>query len=248
MKHTKIYALLDPTSKTIRYIGLTIVPLNQRLKNHIYAAKTRSTNRRINWINSLKEKPIIILIDEIISEEVEWWLEEYWVSQFKTWGFQLVNSTDGGKVPLTKSGERNPNYGKKYNSLSKATKGKIVQLNHKGEYIRTVSCMAEFEKYGLNPCNVSLCVNGKRTNHKGFQFIKFEKYDENKKYVLKPTKTQRRKVAQLNQKDLSIVKTFNSITEASIEMVSSKNATSKIGQVCDNKRKSYRGFKWSYID
>lgn len=248
MKHTKIYALLDPKSKTIRYIGLTTLTLNQRLNQHIYAAKHRDPTHRSNWINSLKQKPIIMLLDSILSEEVEWWLEEYYIAQFKVWGFNLVNSTNGGKVPITKSGKDNPNYGNKYNPLSKVTKGEIVQLDNNGIHIRTVSCVAEFEKYDLQPCTISLCVNGHRTHHKGFQFIKLEDYDENKKYVLTPVNTQKRKVAQLNYDDLSIIQTFDSITDASLAVISTKNGTSKIGQVCENKRKSYKGFKWSYIN
>ena len=248
MKHTKIYALLDPSTNIIRYVGLTTVALNHRLNQHVYAAKTRSQTHRTKWINSLKEKPVIILIDEIISDQVEWWLEEYYISQFKAWGFNLVNATDGGKVPITKSGKNNPNYGNKYNPLSKVTKGKIVQLDSKGIYVRTVSCIAEFEKYNLNPCNVSLCVNKKRNHHKGFQFIKIEDYDECKKYELTSVNTQRKRVAQLDYNNSSIIKTFDSISDASREVLNTSNGTSKIGEVCEKKRKSYKGFKWCYIN
>jgi hypothetical protein len=246
MKHTKIYALLDPKTKEIRYIGLTISSLKGRLSHHIHAAKTRERTHRTNWIRSLNEKPEIILIDEIISDKIEWWLEEYWINQFKSWGFNLVNSTNGGPVPITKSGKDNPNFGNKYNPLSKVLKGKIVQLDHKGNYIRTLSCMAEAEKYNLSPCTVSLCVNGLRKHHKNFQFVKFEDYNKTKKIELKPINTQRKKVAQLNCSDLSIIKIFDSISDASREILNSSNGTSKISQVCDGRRKSYKGFKWVY--
>jgi hypothetical protein len=248
MKHTKIYALSDPISNQIRYIGLTTVNLNHRLNQHIYSAKTRSPTHRSKWINSLNKRPNILLIDEIISDEIEWWLEEYYINQFKTWGFNLVNSTNGGKVPITKSGKDNPNYGNKYNSLLKTTKDEIVQLDNDGAYIRTVSCAAEFEKYNIPSCNVSLCINKHRTNHKGFQFIRLKDYDENKNYALIPVNTQRKKVAQLDYNTLTIINTFDSITKASLHVINTSNGTSKIGQVCENKRKSYKGFKWCYIN
>lgn len=248
MKHTQIYALADPNTNIIRYIGLTTTSLKHRLNLHMHAAKTRCNTHRTKWIRSLSNKPLIILLDEIIDKDVQWWLEEYYISQFKAWGFNLVNSTSGGKVPITKSGKENPNFGNKYNPLLKTTKGSIVQLDSKGNHIRTVVCMAEFEKYNLNLSNVSLCISGKRTHHKNFQFIKLEEYDKNKKYTLTPQNTQRKKVAQLDYRTLKVIQIFDSISEASMKILSTTNGTSKIGQVCIGKRKSYKGFKWQYIN
>lgn len=53
---------------------------------------------RARWINSLKIKglkPNIEIIDIVPKDQWEFW-EQYWISQFKTWGFNLVNTTIGG--------------------------------------------------------------------------------------------------------------------------------------------------------
>ena len=44
------------------------------------------------------------IIDQI---DDEWeWLEKYWISQMKMWGFDLVNNTDGGEnPPIWKEGQ-----------------------------------------------------------------------------------------------------------------------------------------------
>ncbi len=93
-----IYTLSDLTG--VRYVGKTNNP-NTRLKNHIREAKSkRYNNHRVNWVKNLlmsNSAPILEVIDETDGDWV--WLEKYWISQFKTWGFNLVNGTDGGENP-----------------------------------------------------------------------------------------------------------------------------------------------------
>lgn len=97
---TFIYTLSDPISGEIKYVGKSINP-EDRYRKHISEAKnSKHNNHKINWLKSLSNKnlkPTLCIIDEIIGDWV--WLEEYWISQFKTWGFNLVNSTDGGENP-----------------------------------------------------------------------------------------------------------------------------------------------------
>jgi hypothetical protein len=56
----------------------------------------------VNWINSLLNiniKPLIIELDsyECDDNSKDWIIfEKYWISQFKTWGFNLTNLTSGG--------------------------------------------------------------------------------------------------------------------------------------------------------
>jgi len=96
MKNTvEIYTLSDPTNSDIRYIGITKRGLNTRLSHHI---SDKRVNHRTCWIKSLIQKgvePQIEILDYANSDN--WKLfERYWISQFKSWGFNLVNYSDGG--------------------------------------------------------------------------------------------------------------------------------------------------------
>lgn len=96
-----IYILLEPTGE-VRYVGKSVNP-EDRYRRHLNEAKKRkSITYKSNWIYSLLNKglkPKMEIIDQI---EGEWeWLERYWISQMKVWGFNLVNDTEGGENPPT---------------------------------------------------------------------------------------------------------------------------------------------------
>ena len=96
-KLTYIYTLSDPITDVVKYVGKTTNP-KDRLRCHIKDATTnRRNNLSCNWVKSLLKKglePKMDIIDEIYGP---WeWLEIYWISQFKTWGFTLKNITEGG--------------------------------------------------------------------------------------------------------------------------------------------------------
>lgn len=91
-----IYTLTDPITNQIRYVGKTN-NIVQRYKAHLNKAK-RHQKHMFNWINALKKeglKPIMEIIDVVSIEEWKFW-EQYWISQLKTWGFKLINYTNGG--------------------------------------------------------------------------------------------------------------------------------------------------------
>src|SRR5687767_4612507 len=70
---TTIYALCEPTTGEIRYIGKTAYPLEKRLKSHLSGAK-RVRNHRTYWIQSLSHAPIIralCVIEESCAGEME---------------------------------------------------------------------------------------------------------------------------------------------------------------------------------
>lgn len=94
----KIYALTDEEGD-IRYIGKTSQYLKQRLYSHIKETKSERKSYKISWIKSLLNKgikPKIEVIDEVPESEWQFW-EQYWISQFRAWGFKLTNLTEGGQ-------------------------------------------------------------------------------------------------------------------------------------------------------
>lgn len=137
----KIYALCDPDTDDIRYIGQTYRSLEIRLKEHIYDCirRPRSTHK-VNWINKLisqNKLPKIKLI-ECVSIELATDAERHWISSLLKEGYDLVNSTQGGefctngsklsedtkkhmsKIAKERStGESNSMWGKKHKDSSK---------------------------------------------------------------------------------------------------------------------------------
>jgi group I intron endonuclease len=94
-----IYSLSDGSK--IRYVGKTN-NLKKRFIGHLTDAKrSRDKSYRSKWINSLlneNRKPTLDILDIVPDEDWEFW-EKYWISQIKTWGFSLVNLTEGGGNP-----------------------------------------------------------------------------------------------------------------------------------------------------
>lgn len=119
---TKIYTLQNPITNEIRYVGKTNQSLEKRLMDHIYSCK-RYKHHNSCWIKSLLKKNLIPIIQEVDSTNLkDWkWLEIYWISQFKSWGFNLTNMTDGG------DGNNGQIFSKKSSlKRSKSLKGHIV--------------------------------------------------------------------------------------------------------------------------
>jgi hypothetical protein len=96
MGTTNIYILIDPITNMVRYVGKAN-DVSQRYKAHLNRARKHQVHKK-NWIEKLKKqglKPIIEVIDIVPIEDWIFW-ETYWISQMKTWGFDLINYTNGG--------------------------------------------------------------------------------------------------------------------------------------------------------
>jgi group I intron endonuclease len=91
-----IYTLVDPLTNLVRYIGKAN-NIDIRLKEHIRKSKYSKTYKN-NWINSLLKEgfePIIKVIDVVSNDDWGFW-EQFWIDQFKIWGFNLTNIANGG--------------------------------------------------------------------------------------------------------------------------------------------------------
>ena len=98
--HT-IYGLSSSENGKTRYIGQTIFSIERRKDEHVYESfHVLPEKRRYihNWIKKVINSRFEILT-EIIETNVEDWKtrEIYWIKQYRDWGFDLVNLTDGGE-------------------------------------------------------------------------------------------------------------------------------------------------------
>lgn len=124
---TYIYSLSDPFTGQVRYIGKAD-DLRVRFNNHV-SLKGKESTKKSAWIKSLIKKgakPIIEIVDIVDKAEWKFW-EQFYISLFKSWGFRLVNSTDGGEGLVgyktsdeTKLKLRLANLGKKQSAETKA--------------------------------------------------------------------------------------------------------------------------------
>lgn len=111
-----IYTLSHPITQEVKYIGKT----NDIIKTFSRHICDKRKTYKVNWINKLKLqklKPIIEVLDITENQAKAYFLEQYWISQFKCWGFTLTNLTDGG----------NGNFGKKLSPIEKATISKVLK-------------------------------------------------------------------------------------------------------------------------
>jgi len=99
-----------------------------------YIGKTNNPkSREADWKREYGEDIKFYTIDEVNIEEWKQW-ECYWIEQFKSWEFKLINQNKGGGGPNTHSDEtiekiRSKKIGKKYNKSYKTRKDKGLKHN-----------------------------------------------------------------------------------------------------------------------
>ena len=99
MRQVAIYALSDPRSGIVYYVGRTWQPLVMRLQQHVWRSRTgRDTCGRAVWIKSLWEqgvKPAITPLEMV--DEADWPQAEWrWIVHFRSAGAPLVNEAAAG--------------------------------------------------------------------------------------------------------------------------------------------------------
>jgi hypothetical protein len=93
-----IYALCEPNSEIIRYVGKTANSPEQRLRSHLAPSSLKPKNHRTDWLRSLVKqglKPALFVLEETTDD---CWQEAEcrWIAQLRSLGCDLVNSTNGG--------------------------------------------------------------------------------------------------------------------------------------------------------
>ena len=105
MKVASIYALVDPDSGMIRYIGKANDPA-KRLQTH--ARESRRLMRPVNcWVRSLGRLPdLVVLRDNCHDWEQE---ERRLIASARASGYPLLNVADGGATPKATQEQRRAN-------------------------------------------------------------------------------------------------------------------------------------------
>ncbi|MHA1814374.1 MAG: hypothetical protein ACTSX1_00060 [Candidatus Heimdallarchaeaceae archaeon] len=224
MKTIKIYTLSHPLTNEVRYIGKTVSKLKYRLSGHISEAKRgEDKSYKNSWIISLLKqdlKPVIEILDEISDENWEW-LEQYWISQFRSWNFNLINMTDGG------DGNKNQQWTEE----------------HRKNFVRTIK-----RKIASGEIDYSERAKKISQSHKGKILSKITKEklrqaNLGKKYSIETIiKKSNGGVQQFNKSGI-LINEFLTLTEASQQTGYFRGS---ISSACTGRLKTYKGFIWKY--
>ncbi len=135
MSKYNIYVLIDPISKTIRYVGQTTQSPHKRYIGHKCSSILRKDkSHKGKWLRSLYKQtlsPIIKQIESVNTLEECNKLEEFYIETFRKIGHKLTNHLLGGKnypghgVPKTREWA---------DKIGKSNKGKHRTLEQR-EYI-----------------------------------------------------------------------------------------------------------------
>ena len=127
---TFIYALADPETDEIRYVGKADC-VKERFAAHLREAKTGKQSHKCNWIRQVTDKnliPQLIVLEEVSQED---WkkAEIYYIEEFKRLGHGLTNIAKGGEGFETgyvqdKIFFMKKFLGKRYNELKRANRQK----------------------------------------------------------------------------------------------------------------------------
>lgn len=99
---TTIYYLSDPRTITdIRYIGITSLSTQERLKDHLKESKRKKKSYKAKWINKLLKEDVIPycgILEEIETTDLEeaFAIEIQYIKLYKEFGYKLTNTTIGG--------------------------------------------------------------------------------------------------------------------------------------------------------
>ena len=166
----KIYCLKDPRTLKIKYIGVTVSNLNQRLSQHLYDSKNIGTYKR-NWIReltSLNKKPIICLLEYCNYKN---WVqkEKLWIKRFEN----LTNTSQGGVGVVIN---------RKIDSINKSARGhwkNIIAIDKDKNILYFKSLVEATNILKIPQTNISEVLSKRSNCCYGYHFIYENEYYEN---------------------------------------------------------------------
>lgn len=143
-----VYALIDPESREVRYVGETVRKAAIRMSQHLRAAKEKTTPPVNAWMRGLVERgglPEMLELEEYADRQAMHDGECYWITQFKAMGARLLNVAEGGssrkgyrhsaetreRWSRERRGEKAGNYGKRRTHEQKAMFAEITRQRWK---------------------------------------------------------------------------------------------------------------------
>lgn len=224
------YALKDPITFKIRYIGQTVNPGN-RLRNHIYEAKKNNKNHKERWIIQLlrkNEKPIMdILWEEVMSAEEANSFETDLIQFYKDEGCDLTNSEDRARnTPIVVTTP-------------------VYQFNLLGEFIaKFPNANQAMLHTNVNDAAIGeVCRNPAKVGNNSRGGFLWSYSDKPNKAYEEPKGTPK-KTLQLD-KDSNILAKFNSAREAS---KTTGVCYKRISAAITGRQKTAGGFLWKLDD
>jgi hypothetical protein len=103
-RHPVIYALIDPRTEEVRYVGKSVYGIQRAYAHKEPGCLRRNLNpHKCNWIrqlNSLGLQFKVCILQEVEDEVLLGDVERNWISKLRTEGVRLLNVTDGGEGTL----------------------------------------------------------------------------------------------------------------------------------------------------
>lgn len=91
-----VYALADPITKEVRYVGCTV---NVRERYLFHVANAEGSEAKREWIGNLLERellPTLIILEGSLPKPIALDREKYWTAWYASQGARLTN----GRIPL----------------------------------------------------------------------------------------------------------------------------------------------------
>jgi hypothetical protein len=221
-----IYALLDPLTEEVRYIGKTVKP-KTRLYSHLIESKNlKLSNHRLNWIRKLTSnnyKPIFKILKICKLSEFEFYEESF----IKKYDFNILTNSD--RTGQGNKGRKRSIIDKQSVKLSKI----VFMYNINGELIKKFKSVRDAARsLNISHSNISKCCNGKFKHTSGFIF----RYELCNVLPIKEPNAVKKSVIELDSNN-NIINKWESIMECSRQTGIDNGNISK---VCNKIRPHYK--------